>query len=155
MEILHESWRDIDVKQAHSAVHKARWLIHQNAFSHDLSNSAKGKQLAPLEQEGVHRLLLAMQAVNPSLPELRASIAKLNSSESFQEFSYHVILLPQHYVGVQLVCVNMSFRLMWANPTWQALGFDAAAELPAVQQRLKEAIEQVPQMAWTQQGFGS
>ena len=135
--VLHESWRGIDVEQAHVTMHGARWLIHQNAVSHDFFNSAIGKQFAPLGQEGVHRLLLAMQAVNPFLPELRACIAKLNSSESLQEFSYPVILVPQHYIGVQLVCVNMSFRLMWANPTWQAFGFDATAELPAIQHRLK------------------
>ena len=96
MQILHESRRDFDVRQAHSTVHKARLLIHQNAFLHDLSNSTMGKQLAPSEQEGVHCLLLSMQAVIPSFSELR-----------------------EFFCGLQ------------------------------------EAIAEVPQMAWTQQGFHS
>ena len=141
------------MEQAHISMHGARWLIHRNAVSKDFFDSAIGKQLAPLEPEGVQRLLLAMEAISPALPELRASLANFNSTSSFQEFSYHAMMLPHGYIGVQLVCVNMSFRLLWSNPAWEALGFDASAELGAIPSRLKEAISHVPQMAWTQEGF--
>jgi len=150
---LAEAWQGIDVVDAAVEIHGARWVQHRSIVTQDFLESPAGKLLAPLGPSEASQLSVAIAAITPEVPELRTGAYFFHSNNSFVEFSFHVVLLPKNFIGVQVLSSNVSFRVQWANPMWDLWGLNPTQELGNIQARLQQALKNVPQTQWLAQGF--
>ena len=119
MGLLHESWCGVDIDYAHFKSVGSQWFMHASLIGSDFLDTQIGRQLAPLDTAEKQRLQVALESVSSALPELRVTSSSLPSNKSLLEITYHVIALPNYFVGVSIALANVSFRLRWVNPLWE------------------------------------
>ena len=113
-----------------------------------LLESPLGLSLVRLQPQHRRALLLALQAVSPTLPEVSDVNYSLSVLGNYEEFEYQIKLFPNSFVGVQYFYGAISFVPQWANPVWEILNVDVSSEESAILSRLRTAMTELSRASW-------
>ena len=143
-----EMWSGIDVEKVVANLQGAKFVIHRSLATQAFFASEAGQEICPLPEEAIKALTISINAVGPELPVVAKVSSFFNVSGAMRELSYRISWLAHHYVVVQVLLINISFNLEWANPCWNILDFDPTAQLPQVASRIRESLDQVQHTSW-------
>lgn len=152
--IAEEFWKGVDLHDTVASVQGSQWIMHR-AYAENLAffDTELGKQLVNIPREQQKSLLVAARGVSIALPVAKYVEASVCFNSSFREFSFQATFLPNGYIGMQYVYINVSFRAQWANPTWSLLELDPATEIESIKLRLSAALREWPETYWHEKPF--
>ena len=148
MSLAKEMWVGIDVDHAVADLQGAKWVLHRSLDPETFLLSPIGQELIPLEGAALRSVALAMASVSRKLPIVSKMRSHFNVSGALRELSYRVVWMNNYYISVQVLQVNVSFRLSWANPCWNALDYDPSSQLQEVASRLSASLQTIQQTQW-------
>lgn len=143
-----EMWSGIDIEQARADLHGAKWVMHRSIEPTAFLSSPIGQELCPLPEGALDSVALAIQSASQQLPIVAKVKTHFNVSGPLRELSYRVAWLNPYYVAVQVLLVDVSFRLSWAFPVWNALDYDPSSQLLEVSSRISESLRNVQHTRW-------
>ncbi len=151
--LLQETWVGVDIVQPSVSIHGSKWVMHRALLNGPFFESKVGISLVPPLYSDMSPLKVALRALSPALPEIRQAFSVMAYNASYSDFSFAVTQLAHDYIGVQVLIVNVSFSLRWANPLWGMLDFCPTTQLETVQARLREAVHKFPSAKWIEAPF--
>ena len=136
------------MEQVVANLHGTKWVMHASLVSEAFFASPIGQELCPLPPAAARQLVVALRATDSSMPIIAKTSSVFNVSGSLSELSYRVSRLPHNFLAVQVLLINVSFKLSWANPCWNLFDFDPSTQLNTVAARIKQSLAQVQHTSW-------
>ena len=96
---------------------------------------------------------MAMQSVSPMLPAIASQQTDWITNSSYVQISYHVATLDTFYIGVEVLVMNLSFRVEWCNPMWTWTDYNPTSEVGGLKAKLRQALGDMEAAAWQPQSF--
>ena len=150
-EVVGEFWSGVDLNDVKANITGSKWIMHKAlAENGKFFQSEMGAWLGPKDLLHQQQILLACRGVAKALPEVRKNEIYINFNNTYSEFALHVTMLPNGYVGVNYLLVQVSFSPEWANPMWSMFHWSPSSELEKVKARLHNAIRDVPSTSWVE-----
>ena len=146
--LLAEAWTGIDVDHTTANVSGAKWVMHLSLNKLSFYSSPVGGDLVGYDNELTAQLMRALGSLSLQLPVISRTLKSLHAASSYREVSFRAVLLNRYYAQVQVLSVNISYLLHWANPVWGLLDYDPSSELPEVQKRLRSTIAATLDTGW-------